>query len=140
MFSATHVVQSSGLEEAVFAFGSWWLSQFWLPDSVHADTAFFKSKFENMSKKYDVKIRRVPPNRLQKNMLEPIHGPIIAIYIQLRHEDATTSPSVQYIRAVRISMIFMVLTFSVPLKLRKYNPSSWFEYSTCPSRQTAFGS
>lgn len=38
--SYAHVVSSAGLSEAVVAFESCWLQQFWPPSAVHADDAF----------------------------------------------------------------------------------------------------
>ena len=102
-FSAAYVVDSTALDEAVIGFETCWLSQFWPPDAIHADSAFCKGEFAEMLKIYDIKIRAVPPNRHQKNMLEPRHGPIRSIFIRLKNSSPDTSQKILALRAVRIS-------------------------------------
>lgn len=102
-FSSAYVVESTGLDQAVLAFESCWLSQFWPPTCIHADTGFCKGEFAEMTKLYDIKLRPTPPNRHQKNMLEPRHGPIRSIFIRLRHASPTEPLPVLALRAVRVS-------------------------------------
>lgn len=54
---------------------------------------------------YDVQIRSVPPNRHQKNMLEPRHGHIRLIYIRLRKADPNNPPAVHEIKALPVSNV-----------------------------------
>lgn len=49
------------------------------------------------------KVRPIPPNRHQKNMLEPRHGPIRFTFIRLRHASPETLVQVLALRSVRVS-------------------------------------
>lgn len=50
-FSATHVVTSTNLIEAIFAFELLRVSQFWPPDVIHADGAFQTDLFKPLLKR-----------------------------------------------------------------------------------------
>lgn len=52
---------------------------------------------------YDIIFRPVPPNRHQKNMFEPRHGPTRSMFISLRHENPQISLPFLAIRAIRVS-------------------------------------
>lgn len=102
-YSAVQVVESKGLKEAVFAFESCWISQFWPPCSVHADSVLCKGVFADMLKMYDIKLCPVPPYLHQINLLEPLHASIRFIYIRLRHTEPSLSSRLLAIRAVWVS-------------------------------------
>lgn len=86
-FSAAHVLESTRLEEAVFAFESCWIFQFWLLCSVHTNSALCKGVFTDMLELYGIRLRPVPPYRHQNHMLEPPYGPIRSIFIRLGHAE-----------------------------------------------------
>lgn len=102
-FSAAHIVESTGLSKAVISFESCWFAQFWPPTAVHANAAFYKGEVLDMLKECDIFLRPMLPNRHQKNMLEPRHGPIRSIYLRLRHASPNASTRVLALRDVRIS-------------------------------------
>lgn len=57
-FSVAHAVITTSLDEAIYAFEALRISQFWPPNSVHADGAFHHDSFKALLNKYD--INRVP--------------------------------------------------------------------------------
>lgn len=73
------------------------------PYAIHADVAFQSQKFKPLLDRYDITIRPVPPQRLEKKPIEPRHGVIRSTFLRLRHTDPSFSASVLAIPAVRIS-------------------------------------
>lgn len=102
-YSAAAIVSSTNLTEAIRAFETLWISQFWAPQSVHADGAFQQPKFVDYLARHAISIRPVPPRRHQKNMIEPRHGSIRAIFLRLRQHDDKFPSDLCALEAVRLS-------------------------------------
>lgn len=79
-FSAAFVVSSASMNDAVFAFESCWISQFWEPTAIHGDKAFAYGSFMEFMNSRDIMIRLVPPRCHTKNSVESKHG-VIRMYI-----------------------------------------------------------
>ena len=83
-FSACLPCTTTNMTESVFALQTVWLNQFWPPQHIHGDQAFYAQEFQNFLKLYDIGFRSVPSRRHSKNPLEPKHGVIRSIYIRLK--------------------------------------------------------
>lgn len=65
-YLAASVVQSTGLSEALCAFETIWIAQFWTPKAVHADCVFHTGEFKEMLQSQGISLRPVPPRRHKK--------------------------------------------------------------------------
>lgn len=101
-YYAPYFVQSTNLAEVLLAFESCWLSQFWSPSAVHAKTTFWKEEYDMLMTIYVISLRPVPPNRHQKNVFEPLHGPNLSIFIRLQQAKSQILLPVPATRFVRV--------------------------------------
>lgn len=102
-FSAALSVSSASLSDAIIAFESVWVSQFWPPSSVQGDLAFRHEVFQDYLSQYGTSFRPVPTRRHHKNVLESKHGVIRAIYLRLKSASPSSVPGLLAASAVRIS-------------------------------------
>lgn len=101
-FSAFQFVQSTSLDSSILAIENHWLSSFWSPNAIQGHLGF-KKTFQQYLKKYNILFRPTPTCRHYKNLLEPKHGVIRAIYILLKSTSPSVSPTLNGITAMRIS-------------------------------------
>jgi len=102
-FSAAFVVTSSSMDDAVFAYESCWLSQFWQPSAILGDKAFAHGSFKSYLESCEIRFKCVPPRRHSKNPLERKHGIIRSIFLKLQTASTDTQPELLALRAVEIS-------------------------------------
>lgn len=102
-YSSASIVSSTSLENVIMGFESSWLSQFWLPDAIQADSAFAGSIFKNYLASRGIRLRLVPPRRHSRNPLESKHGIIRSIFLKLCAAEPNTSFDPHAIRSVSIS-------------------------------------
>lgn len=60
------------------------MSQFWYPDSIHADNEFQIGYMKHYADKVGIVILPVPPGRHRKNSIESKHHVIRSIYLRLK--------------------------------------------------------
>lgn len=70
-FSASTVVQSTSMDEAIYAVELCRFSQFWPQSAFQVDTAFDNEKFNNFCQIHDIEISPVPPCQHPKNPSNP---------------------------------------------------------------------
>lgn len=102
-YSAALSVPSMSLSDAIVAFESIWVSQFWPPLSVQGDLAFQHPEFVNLLSQYGTSFPPVPPRRHHKNVLESKHDIIRAIFIRLKSASPSSLPALFVSSVVRIS-------------------------------------
>lgn len=102
-YSCASVVSNTNLNDAISSFEMLWLGHFWPSQFIHGDGSFQQPQFRGFLARYDISLRPVRPRRHQKNMIEPKHGSIRAIFLRLRQFDPTQSPHLCALEAVRIS-------------------------------------
>lgn len=73
------------LQSSIYAFESYWVSQFWTPGSVHADDAFNRRAFLDYLAEHDMDMWAVPPRRKNKNAIDSKHRIIRPVYVRLKH-------------------------------------------------------
>ena len=83
-FSVVQIVNSANLEDAVVAFEAAWVSQFWYPESIHADKAFHAGNVKAHVDYGNIPMRPVPPGRHSKNSIESKPNVIRSMYIRLK--------------------------------------------------------
>lgn len=82
-FSAGFIVEYMKLSSSILAFETCWVSQFWIPGSVHAYDAFNRTKFRDYLTSHNIAFRPVPPRRHRKNAIESKNGIIRSIFLRL---------------------------------------------------------
>ena len=102
-FSVAQPVESTALVDTTIIFESMWISQFWPPGSVQGDLAFQHDQFQAFLTMYGIDFRPVAPRRHHKNLLEPKHGVIRAIFLRLRNASPNSDIKLHAVTAVRIS-------------------------------------
>lgn len=99
-YSAAHVVSSTAIQEAIYAFELNSVPQFWPPNAVHVDRVFQTEAFQPSISKQDIQLRPVPLGRHEKNMIVPCQGFICSIFARLRYADKTASAAVLVVQSV----------------------------------------
>lgn len=102
-FSIAQPVTSTAISEVIVAFENLWISHFWPPSQVQGDLAFRFPKFTDFLAKCNISFRPVPPRRHHKNLLEPKHGVIRAVYLRLKSASPSENTGLLTVSAVRIS-------------------------------------
>ena len=91
-YSTCYITPSANMTDEILAFQASWLSQFWNPDYIQADKAFFNDEFQSFLRDRRIGLRPVPSRRHHKNPLEAKHGEIRSIYLRLKHANPGTDP------------------------------------------------
>ena len=103
-YSAAHVVSTATLKDAIVAFEACWVSQFWHPDSIRADTAFMLGDFKKYTEQLGIPLLPVPPGRHSKNAIESKHNIIRSIFIRLKEAaGADFDPKLAAYKSISIS-------------------------------------
>ena len=103
-YSAAHVVSTATLTEAIIAFEACWVSQFWYPDCIRADTAFLLCEFKKYTENMGIPLQPVSPGRHSKNAIESKHNIIPSIFIRLKEAAGTElDPKLAAYKSVSIS-------------------------------------
>lgn len=102
-YYSASVLLSTLLENVIGDFESSWLSQFWLPNDIQADSAFAGKIFKNYLESRGIKLRLVHPRRHSRNPLESKHGIIRSVFLKLCAAEPNTRLDLHAIRSVSIS-------------------------------------
>lgn len=102
-YSTGLLVPSTSMHDAIPAFETLWLSEFWPPNGVQGDKAFDNSEFKDYLSLYDVNFRPVPPRRHSKNVLESKHRILRDIYLRLKSASPSEDPRLLVAKMFRIS-------------------------------------
>lgn len=90
-YSAGAVVQTTNMEDAIIAFDSHWVSQFWTPENVLYDPAFHNEEFKSYLLQLGSECKAIPPRRHNKNVLESKHRVIRDVYLRLKGDSTELS-------------------------------------------------
>ena len=101
-YSSCSIVTSASLSDAILAFESCCLSQFWPPPAVLGDLAFNHDEFKHYLSSIGIEFNPIPPRRHNKNVLESKYGVIRSMFLRLTSE-GSLSPKLADMQSVRIS-------------------------------------
>ena len=102
-YSVGTVVPDVGMESAVNALDSLWISQFWSPKAIQFDQAFHNEIFLKYLNTYGIEARPIPARRHNKNVLESKHKIIRDIFLRIKSEDGNISDTLAAQQSIRIS-------------------------------------
>ena len=102
-YSTGLLVSSTTMKEAIIAYESKWLLEFWPSEIIQGDQAFNNSEFRNYLSLYDINNRPVPPQRHSKNVLESKHRALRNIFIRPKSASPLEEPQLIIAKMFRIS-------------------------------------
>ena len=101
-YSTGAVVNSTSMADAIVAFDACWLSPFWAPLSLQADTAFQGNEFSSFLHDLGTELRPSPPYRHNKNALESKHRVIRDVFLRLQQASPEIDARILVTQALRI--------------------------------------
>ena len=102
-YSVGSVVPDTGMDAAINALDSHWISPFWAPKAIQVDQAFANDPFFKFLEFHGIEARPIPARRHNKNVLESKHKVIRDVFLRLNSHNSDVGEALQAQQSIRIS-------------------------------------
>ena len=102
-YSTGAIVPHTGMKAAVWVLDSYWISPFWVLESIQFDQAFANKEFTEFLSLHGINARSVPAQCHNKNVIESKHKVIKDIFLRTKSTNADLCETLAVQQAIHIS-------------------------------------